>query len=97
MFYHFQGGCAHFLILIVHAVVAQPRRVHASVVKTPTKVSDPHILHFIYSDNFVVNEKTTCRSHKPTLVSLYVLDKGFYVFLYCQQFVDLGPFGNNMR
>ena len=45
-------------------------------------------LHFINSDNFVVNER--CRSSKPTLVSLLFCYRGFYVFLYFQQFVDVG-------
>ena len=40
---------------------------------------------------------TTCRSRNPTLVSLYDLYTGFFVFLYFQQFVDLGPFGNKVK
>ena len=39
----------------------------------------------------------TCRSQKPTLVSLYDFHTSFYVFLYFQQFVDLDPFGNKLK
>ena len=39
----------------------------------------------------------TCRSPKPTKVSLCVFYTGFYAFLYFQQFVDLGPFGNKLK
>ena len=35
--------------------------------------------------------------YKPTLASLYDFDTGFYVFLYFQKFVDLGPFGNKLK
>ena len=39
----------------------------------------------------------TCRSPKPTTVLLYDFYTGFCVFLYFQQFVDLGPFGNKLK
>ena len=39
----------------------------------------------------------TRRSPKPTTVSLYDICTGFYVFLYFQQFVELGPFGNKLK
>ena len=39
----------------------------------------------------------TLRSPKLTVVSLYDFHTGFYVFLYFQQFVDLGPFGNKLK
>ena len=36
-------------------------------------------------------------AQKPTIVSLYNFYKGLYVFLYFQQFVDLGPFENKFK
>ena len=39
----------------------------------------------------------TWRSPKPTAFSLYDFYTGFYVFLYFQQFVDLGPFRNKVK